>query len=800
MQKQTVEYGIDLGTTNSAVARATPSGMTIIKNRFQSDTTPSAVARRRSGQILVGQDALAKPELSPATRFKRIMGTTNRTALADESEWLPEELSAEVLKELKASIQLRYDEQPTHAVITVPAMFQQPQCEATHRAAKIAGLTAVCLLQEPIAAATAFLGADSGEGCYIVYDLGGGTFDVSVVRLRNNEMSVVAHGGDNYLGGSDFDQKIADWVVQGLERQYGALPELQQGVANHMLFQACERAKIDLSARDHAVIDLGDLELPIAQIPITRAELEDIVGDVVTRTIRLTRERLEQANLRTQDVHRLLLVGGPTMTPFIRRRLKDEIGVALSFDQDPMTVVAMGAAITASSILIPTRASMLPSHAQSVVMELYYEPTAPDLECSLSGKIMEPLGFSGEVRVSRRGGDWETGWLPLRGGAFLCDLHLRPRGVTEFEISVRNLQGTTHAVTPLSVSIRYGLAAAVPVTPYDLGVALSDGSFNVVVPRNQPLPAVGTTEYRIVKAIPAGSAEELHVHFLEGHSRVAADNVQVGELVIRGQDLPRTLREGERVDVRILMDESRRLTARVQIPILDLDFPVHLTSMIEKPPVADLQASVAETMASVSRIGDVVEPEDETRLRQTRRDLEQVEADLEQAELGNVGAAERTHQKLMPLRADLREMESKYALQAAMSEAIEEIVRAKQIAENFQDSMGVAEAEDLREEAERCRRLSDARGLKAVKERAEALFWRHYLQTRECWIGYIEWLRGERRLAREALPFDEYLKRAEDCLLRDDYEGVRLNGLQAASYLPETTIQKSRFGNAGLTK
>jgi molecular chaperone DnaK len=181
MERQTVDFGIDLGTTNSAIACAGRRRIEIVKNRLQSELTPSAVSRTARGQLLVGQDALDKYDAAPATRFKRLMGTANRVSLGDGSEMSPEELSAEVLKELRSATRLRYDLDLTHVVITVPAMFQQPQCEATHRAAELAGLAAVTLLQEPIAAATAYLNESAEPGDYLVYDLGGGTFDVSLV-------------------------------------------------------------------------------------------------------------------------------------------------------------------------------------------------------------------------------------------------------------------------------------------------------------------------------------------------------------------------------------------------------------------------------------------------------------------------------------------------------------------------------------------------------------------------------------------------------------------------------------------
>ncbi len=550
MSRSTVDFGIDLGTTNSVIARATQRGPRIVPNRLESEMTPSAVAFTAQRQTIVGQDALDKPDLSPVTQFKRLMGTRNVVALGDGSEISPEQLSSEILKELKASVQLRYDIQPEHVVITVPAMIQQPQCEATHRAAQIAGLDAVALLQEPIAAATAFLNEEPEEGNYLVYDFGGGTFDVSVICLKDNEMSVRAYGGDNYLGGADLDNRVFDWTLEQLENRFDRLPHLVQPQMRHRLIRQCEEARKRLSLNDTTQIDLSDFALPVAQLNLTRTTLEDLIEPFVTRTIRLTTERLDAVGLRSEDIRCILLVGGPTRTPYIRHRLKQDLGIRLSFDANPMTVVALGAAIHAGSLLEPNRSADARSQSTTdACLELHYEPTSPVRESSISGKITSPEAFTGDIRVARSSGDWDTGWMPLRNGAFFCELLLGADTLTEFEISLRNSQGTLCKTNSPQIAIRCGVASARPVAPYNYGIALSDGIMGLIVEQGKPLPTFGIKTFNAAKTVVAGSGEELPIYFLEGHSAAAQDNVKVGELRIQRGKLicqEARMREGEK--------------------------------------------------------------------------------------------------------------------------------------------------------------------------------------------------------------------------------------------------------------
>jgi molecular chaperone DnaK (HSP70) len=802
MERQTVDFGIDLGTTNSAIARCTARGAEIIRNHDDSETTPSVVARTSRGQVLVGQQALEKLDPCPARQFKRVMGTENTHDLGGGAVWSPEALSAEVLKELKAAVQLRYDEQPEYAVITVPAMFQQPQCEATRRAAELAGLHVATLLQEPIAAATAYLNENPEEGNYLVYDLGGGTFDVSIVRLRDSEMSVVAHGGDNFLGGADFDREVYEWALQQLERQFGPHSELRQPPGYDQLLRECEEARKRLSTRTESFIDLGDWEdLKDAQLTLDQECLALIIERHVTRTITLARERIDQASLRVGEIRGVLLVGGPTKTPYVRRRLKEELGLPLCMDANPMTVVAVGAAIHASALLRPDRASRVSVPDQrAATIELHYDPVSPDTCTTVSGRVVEPAGFAGEIRLARANGDWETGWIPLRNSAFCAEVALNPNGGTEFRLALRDTKGTVWAVSPSAIAMRYGVAAARPVAPYNYGVVLNDGTVGLIIEREQPLPAGQTVPFRAAQTVRAGSNEDLAVYFVEGNSDVARHNILVGELRIRGQELRRTLREGEPIDVRIHIDESRLIKARVSIPAHDLDNDVDFQSLTVTPPIEELEASLANARQSLSEVEPGVAREDEEAVLRARRELEQIEAEFERVTRGEPGEAERTVSKLAGVNAQVDELDKKYGPQAKYHSAVGSIDRAESIARDMEDSLGVATASDLRKEAERCRRLNDERGLSAVEERADKLFWQHYWKTDESWIGWLQYVREQRRFASEPLPYDDYLKRADDCLRRRDYEGVRVNLVQAMEYLPKVETRENRFWDAGLRR
>lgn len=795
---KTVEYGIDLGTTNSAIARMTPKGVTLVPVE-RSSYVRSAVAKKR-GALKVGQSAISDAGSDAAVLFKREMGSEHVFNLDGGETMSPVELSAEVLKELKRAVKRRYDEDLKDVVITVPAMFSQPQCAATQEAAIMAGLNAVALLQEPIAAATAFLTDDPMPGYYLVYDLGGGTFDVSLIRLADGEMQVVAHGGDNYLGGSDFDTLMSEWVLNQIERKGADIGQFKSQRSRRRLLQIMEEARINLSDCDSVLIDLGDFGLSIVTLNLSAPQLEDLVEETVDKTIRIIRERLASANLSPADIESILLVGGPTQMPYIRRRLREEFGIQLNHDQDPMTVVAKGAAIHAAGMLRDQNNQRPTSNSSTLQLELHYEPIAPESDQTMAGKVLGPE-FNGEVKIRSGSGDWETGWIRLKRGAFSALISLGTDAMREFLITVRNEEGTIVLCEPNQFLVRSGVRSAAPVVPYSYGVVLEGGEkVAQVVKEGGSLPASNTETFKLSKTLVAGSPESATIVFVEGNSSYASDNLRVGMLQISGTDLRRTLPENTPVEVRIRVDESRLVTARVYIPLLDEEYALHCRATTECLDAFDVSTKVRRLVYDIKEIEDVVSEEDHDDLIQIERDVEQLEAVAARAEEGHQGESQKAHKHLTDARARLRVIQEKYLAEARYHGLVKTINEADSLCETYNDNLSRARLVDLKQDSEKARRLDDVHTLDEIKERVLEIFWSHFVKTRQCWEGLVDWLRETTHLANDEITYREYLHRAELALHDDDIEGVRLNAIRARGLIQDTASSRNEFFDAALRK
>ncbi len=789
----TVNWGIDLGTTNSAIARMTPKGPEVIPVE-RMNYVASAVAIDKRGDIKVGLHAL-NPHLVGARWFKRLMGTTNTLPVGSEA-WTPERLSSEVLKALRAAAKLRRNQDIEHVVITVPAMFSQPQCAATNEAARLAGLNAVSLLQEPIAAATAHLSDNPAEGHYLVYDLGGGTFDVSLIKLQSGEMSVVEHGGDNYLGGSDFDRAVFDWLLNQIDRRGGDVrPFETDGWQRTQLLLACEEARVAVSDGEVAPIHLDAFELPIAKLELSRETVEDLVSGLVTRTIEIATDRLKGLG---SSARAILLVGGPTQMPYVRKRLQDELGLPLSLDHDPMTVVAEGAAVHASTLLIPASGRRATETSGVATLFLNYEPVSPEDTTVVAGKVTTPADFRGEVRLRTADGLWESGWRALIKGAFSVEVNLGRGQITEYEVELRDMEGRPVACSPAGFSIRSGVRSAQPVTPYNYGVVRKGGKVAVIVRAGEPLPASGNGEFQLSKTIVAGSPDEVTFYLVEGHSAFADENTRVGSLTLRGSDISRTLKEGEKVQVRVRIDESRRGKATIHIPLLDEDYLVDHHSVLDAPDIDDLVASLGEARNTVVQIEDRADDSEQDTVMRAERQLEQIEASLLRVEQGEIGEAERVHKQLADVKASLRPLKDKYGLQARHDEVLEFIEEAEALCRRFGDNMGLAKLQDARDDAGKALRTTLDTGLESVFDRVRGVFWEHYGKTRECWERQVRFMRDRAPIAKDPLSYYEYVKRAEKALAEEDYEGVRLNALRARDLLPDSVKSLDRFHDAAI--
>ncbi|MGQ9855687.1 MAG: molecular chaperone DnaK [Fervidobacterium sp.] len=356
MAKKEYVVGIDLGTTNSVIAWMKPDGsIEVIPNAEGNRTTPSIVSFAKNGEILVGEPAKRQLILNSERTIKSIkrkMGSDYKVRI-DDKEYTPQEISAYILKKLKKDAEEYLGGEIKKAVITCPAYFNDAQRQATKEAGIIAGLEVLRIINEPTAAALAYgLDKMEGERKVLVYDLGGGTFDVSILEIGGGVIQVIATSGNNHLGGDDFDQRIIDYLADEFKKQYGVdLRNDKQALQR--LRDAAEKAKIELSSKLETDISLpyitataeGPLHL---EIRLTRAMFESLTRDLVEKTREPIERALSDAKLSPQDIDEIILVGGMTRVPMVQKFIKDIFGKDPNKNVNPDEAVAIGAAIQAA--------------------------------------------------------------------------------------------------------------------------------------------------------------------------------------------------------------------------------------------------------------------------------------------------------------------------------------------------------------------------------------------------------------------------------------------------------------------
>ena len=345
--------GIDLGTTNSCVAVLEGGEPTVIPNSEGSRTTPSVVGFSKDGERLVGQvakrQAVANPERTVSS-IKRDMGTNRKVKIGD-AEYSPQEISAMILGKLKADAEAYLGEKVTQAVITVPAYFTDAQRQATKDAGRIAGLEVLRIINEPTAAALAY-GLDKGGADnhrIFVFDLGGGTFDISILEVGDGVFEVVATAGDNRLGGDDFDKRIMDYIASEFKKESG-VDVTGDKMAMQRLKEAAEKAKIELSQLQKTLISLPFLSFgpsgPLNfECELTRSKFDALTADLVERTVKLSKQALSDAGMSVSDVQKVILVGGSTRIPAVQEAVRQLTGKEPFKRINPDECVAIGAAI-----------------------------------------------------------------------------------------------------------------------------------------------------------------------------------------------------------------------------------------------------------------------------------------------------------------------------------------------------------------------------------------------------------------------------------------------------------------------
>lgn len=742
--RTTLDYGIDLGTTNSAIARQRGMRSELISGP-DGLLVPSVVHLDAEGSVRVGSEAVERRRAdaaNAAAEFKRLMGTADTVLFPSSGRRLsPVELSAEVLKHLVARAGAAEGEPVEAAVITIPAMFQLPQCEATREASSLAGLRYAPLLQEPIAAAIASAGdADLREGYWLMYDLGGGTFDVSLVRSRGGRLQVLDHDGDNHLGGKDLDRLVArraaDQVRAGgrIRDFHRSDPGLASAFAR--LRTEAERVRIALSRaeveefRVDRLVPGDDGEWVSVSFPLDRGELEALIRPTLSRTAGLCRQMLARNRLGPAELKRLVLVGGPTLTPSLPRILEEELEVEARHFVDPSRAVAIGAAIYASTQRLPAELRR-PDGGSRLELQLSYEPMTNDPAPLVAGQLAGARA-PGEWRVqlSSLAGGWRSDRLPVRAdGSFTARVQLRPGTLNAFAAAVWH-EGAPVAGAGREFSIIHGTTVAKPLLSQSVGVVLANNSVRWYLRRGTVLPARHSVSHATTIGVRRGqSANAVHVPLMQGESDWGDRNVVVGVLQIRAENLSRDLPAGSEVVVTLTVDEHSTTTAEAWVPLLGQSFTDVVKFGLETRDSREIHQDVEgqrARLAELERVADDLAGDPDADLDGRVRLIEEL---LEDGGTDERTQADQMLRKVTELIDSMEVKDRKGRLREAFAEA-EEVVGSL-LADG--DRARALQIEALAEEFDQAVRRNDLQLAETRVKAADDLRWSLLRERPEYW-------------------------------------------------------------------
>lgn len=646
MARNKIDYGIDLGTTNSAICRMEKGKPTIKKTDTLKDTMPSCVSINKKGAVKVGDTAYnnmkqdvrrqtktwVKGESNSYIEFKRTMATSTRYYSGNANkDFSSEELSAEVLKALKSFVT---DENINSIVVTVPAKFNVNQKTATIEAAQLAGFKKCELLQEPIAAAMAYgLTADEKNGIWMVFDFGGGTFDAALLKVEDGIMQVYDTEGDNYLGGKNLDYVIVDnIVVPQLRKDYALDNYLSNPDKKEILRDAMktyvEDARIQLSFKDEEdmISNIGDLgtdedgeEIEL-DMTLTQEEAFDAMRPLYQRAVDICKGLMQRNNLAGSQINKLILVGGPTYCPLIRQMLKEQVTPNVDTSIDPMTAVATGAALYASTI--DAEVSDEDFKPETVKLNIEYQSTTVEtteyVPVSLADSSDRPKVLVEFVRDDKA---WSSGKIEIDGKGDVIELNLHERA-NSFCIVCYDDKGNSIPCFPDEITIIQGSSVGAAPLPYNIGIGVWNTAKNRSVFRmatglekNRPLPATGVlNDLKTSSQLRPGMAEDTltiplyQVDYApEAEGRSTSLYQHVGDVVFSGDDVNTHIPKDSLVNVTLRADTSEQMKVEVYFPAMDITLEKDLNTG-KKDSIEDaaneVNRGLMEAETSINRLAE----------------------------------------------------------------------------------------------------------------------------------------------------------------------------------------------------
>lgn len=625
MARTKIDYGIDLGTTNSAISRIEGGEAKIIKVNGLDDTMPSCIAYNKKG-VLAGKKAFAvyrseqeaslSKDIEPNAfiEFKRTMGTDKRYFSSNlDKDLSSEELSAEVLKTLKSFVT---DEAVNAVVITVPAVFKNNQIDATRRAAKLAGFEHAEVLQEPVAAAIAYgLDNNKKDGFWLVFDFGGGTFDAALLKVEDGIMKVADTEGDNYLGGKNLDLAIVDEIIiPHIQKNFSiddilnddtkklkyreALKSFAEELKNELSF----KSEFNLYKEEGSGTDDDGQDIEI-DLTVTQADLEKVLSPIFQKAVDISKKLLERNNLKGSSLNSLILVGGPTFSPIIRKMLEKQI-CKPDTTVDPMTVVSKGAALYASTVSLSNEIIDKGRTKGKIQIEIGHEASTVEMEEFVTLKILveKTEGIIPEkvcAEIARNDKAWSSGKVEINQIGEVIETQLK-EGKNGFEVTLFDDKGNILESEPKEFTIIQGIGGLNSMQGLTLnwGIEIKKRETGKIefrqvsgLEQNKSLPATGTANgLKTQKQIRPGMDNDfIKIPLYQGEHGAdgtrAIYNEHVYDIIISGADLPALLPENSDVDLMINIDKSQKVSIQAYFPYLDhtaeIDVPTDTVQSVE---------------------------------------------------------------------------------------------------------------------------------------------------------------------------------------------------------------------------
>lgn len=650
--------GIDLGTTNSAVCSFDGENTRIWKSPEQNDVTPSVFYIDRRGNKYIGLRAYNAAPRNPnnaAALFKRYMGTKTPVKLSGAKlELTPEECSAEILKVLFGYLPEEIRNDPdVGTVITVPAAFNQMQKDATMQAAELAGIGKVALMQEPVAAVMSVMRNRNTDGMFLIYDLGGGTLDIAIAESINSRVSLLANGGIAMCGGRDFDRIIFDnvvkpWLLDNFDLPDDLSTNPSYSTLMRLAVWATERAKIELSSREEAIISLTETESGVRdlsgdeiymEIPINRTVIDELIADKIDESIQAARDTLDKAGLSAHDIERIVFVGGPTNYKPLRDKVSFELSIPASTEVNPMVAVAEGASVFAESIDWESKnRSRKGARGQltsvgPIAISFNYVSRTPDTKSKIGVVIKGQILPGCEFEITSLDTGWTSGRMPLENGMTI-EVNLAKSGENTFKILAFDPNGGPIKLETdrIIISRTAATISGIPAS-HSIGVEVLDKLGGVpvldwIIKAGAPLPHKGSNIFKTAESLKAGSSKTLNFKLWEGDIEDPVnENRPIGVIKISGTDFEDgVIPAGADLVCDYEVLDSGNIVIEISVPSIGATFDSHgsFYSRQENEPnfSEDCQMVIDEGTRTIQRLVDIEEKVVDPKLDKVREKLE----------------------------------------------------------------------------------------------------------------------------------------------------------------------------------